>query len=45
MELIKYLLASEKGDHFDRAKGCRKEGYNFGHAKVKSYRLEPQGSK
>lgn len=44
-ELVKYLLASEKGDHFDRVKGCKKEGFNFGYGKVKSYRLEPLGNK
>jgi hypothetical protein len=40
---VKYLLASEKGDHFDREKGCKKEGFNFENAKVKCYRLEPKG--
>lgn len=45
VELVKYLLSSEKGDHFDRKNGCKKEGYNFGNAKVKSYRLEPRGNR
>jgi hypothetical protein len=41
--LIKYLLNSSNGDHFDKEKGTPKEGYNFGYNKVKSYRLEPLG--
>lgn len=38
-DLAKYLIACEKGDHFDREKKCKKEGYDFGHVKVKSYRI------
>jgi len=38
-QLTKYLLSSDSGDHFDREKGCPKEGYNFGYGKIKSYRL------
>jgi hypothetical protein len=42
-QLIKYLLNSDSGDHFDKEKGTKKEGFNFDHQKIKSYRLEPQG--
>jgi hypothetical protein len=38
-QFIKYLLASEKGSHFDRQEGTKKENFNFIHAKIKSYRL------
>ncbi len=42
-QLIKYLLSSDKGDHFDKEQQAPKEGYQFIHNKIKSYRLEPLG--
>lgn len=41
--LVKYLLNSETGAHFDRVTGTLKEGAQLAWAKVKSYRIEPQG--
>lgn len=43
MQFLKYLLSAESGSHFNREKQSIKEGLNFGHGKVKSYRLEPLG--
>jgi len=38
-QLIKYLLSSDDGDHFDKEKKMPKEGFSFTHLKLKSYRL------
>lgn len=40
-QFIKYLLASDKGSHFDREEGAKTKNINFIHAKIKSYRLQP----
>jgi len=40
-ELIKYLLLSSDGSHFDIRNQTRKEGMQFLWEKVKSYRIEP----
>jgi hypothetical protein len=38
-QLIKYLLSSSSGDHFDKEREVRKEGFEFDHSKIKSFRL------
>ena len=38
-QLIKYLLSSSNGDHFDKEQQRKKEGYEFTHGKIKSFRL------
>ena len=38
-QLLKYILNSSKGDHFDKEKGTIREGFDFTHQKLKSYRL------
>lgn len=42
-QLIKYLLSSSNGDHFDKKTQSPKQGYEFDYNKIKSYRLEPFG--
>ena len=43
MQLMKYLLASGSGSHFDESTQNIKQGFRFEHFKVKSYRLQPLG--
>jgi hypothetical protein len=38
-QLIKYLLNSSSGDHFDKENRTPKEGYDFTYSKIKSFRL------
>lgn len=40
-QLIKYLLHSEDGSHFDIENNRPHEGFQYTHGKVKSFRLEP----
>ena len=42
-QLIKYLLNSDNGDHFDKDKEQQKEGFSFQHVKIRCFRLEPSG--